>query len=81
MGRSVRCVTAMNCAYPRPDSEVDSIVVGNVIHVAVWGQPIVFLNSRDAAFDLLDKRGAIYSDRPKMVMAGDLLVYFFTRPQ
>ena len=28
------------------------------------GQPVVILNSAQAAIDLLDKRSSIYSDRP-----------------
>ncbi|VDB95598.1 unnamed protein product [Peniophora sp. CBMAI 1063] len=46
--------------------------IGDVVYLSVWGQPIVFLNSRQAAFELLDRRGAIYSDRPRMVMGGEL---------
>ena len=34
---------------------------------------MVILNSLEAATDLLDKRSAIYSDRPKMYVAGELL--------
>ncbi|KIJ09364.1 hypothetical protein PAXINDRAFT_17543 [Paxillus involutus ATCC 200175] len=33
---------------------------------------LVYLNTPEAAFELLDKRGAIYSDRPRLVMAGEL---------
>ena len=36
------------------------------------GRPVVVINTVKAAFDLLEKRGAIYSDKPKMVMAGEL---------
>lgn len=35
---------------------------------------MVFLSSREAAFELLDKRGAIYSDKPELIMAGELCV-------
>ncbi|KAK0479198.1 cytochrome P450 [Armillaria novae-zelandiae] len=45
---------------------------GEVCYLHVLGQGIVFLNSADAASDLLDKRGAIYSDRPEQKMVGDL---------
>ena len=38
------------------------------------GQGLVFLNTAEACTDLLDKRGAIYSDRPHLVMCGELLV-------
>jgi hypothetical protein len=47
-------------------------VTGDVVYLHVLGQGLVFLNSPEAADDLLDKRGAIYSDKPKLVMAGEL---------
>lgn len=40
----------------------------DVIYVNVLGQPIIILNSVQAAVDLLDKRGANYSDRPRFVL-------------
>ncbi|TFK34662.1 cytochrome P450 [Crucibulum laeve] len=45
---------------------------GDVTYLHVLGQGLVFLNSPEAAFDLLDKRGSIYSDKPQLVMVGDL---------
>ncbi|KZV60850.1 cytochrome P450 [Peniophora sp. CONT] len=48
------------------------VELGDVVYLSVWGQPLLFLNSRHAALELLDKRGAIYSDRPRMVMGGEL---------
>jgi hypothetical protein len=47
---------------------------GDVVYLHVLGQGLVFLNSPEAAFDLLDKRGSIYSDKPSLVMAGELCV-------
>ncbi|KAI0777641.1 cytochrome P450 [Trametes elegans] len=46
---------------------------GDVVFLCIFGQGIVFLNTVDVASDLLDKRGAIYSDKPRMVMCGELL--------
>ncbi|RDB30081.1 hypothetical protein Hypma_013902 [Hypsizygus marmoreus] len=45
---------------------------GDVVYLHILGQGLLFLNSPEAAFDLLDKRGSIYSDKPALVMAGDL---------
>ncbi|KDQ62047.1 hypothetical protein JAAARDRAFT_148681 [Jaapia argillacea MUCL 33604] len=45
---------------------------GDVVYVNVLGQPIVLLNSPKHANELLDKRSLIYSDRPKLIMAGEL---------
>jgi hypothetical protein len=41
---------------------------GDVVYMHFLGRGVVFLNSVEAAYDLLDKRGSIYSDRPESVM-------------
>jgi hypothetical protein len=38
---------------------------GDVIHFNILGQSFIVLNSHQAAVDLLDKRGANYSGRPR----------------
>ncbi|KAF8628962.1 hypothetical protein AX15_003619 [Amanita polypyramis BW_CC] len=45
---------------------------GDVVYLHVFGQGLVFLNTPEAALDLMDKRGGIYSDKPPLVMAGEL---------
>ncbi|KAI0635124.1 cytochrome P450 [Trametes polyzona] len=45
---------------------------GDVMYTNIMGQGLVFLSSVDAAFDLFEKRGAIYSDRPPSTMAMEL---------
>jgi hypothetical protein len=47
---------------------------GRITYLHVFGQGLVFLNTPEAVFELLDKRGAIYSDKPRLVMAGELCV-------
>ncbi|KAF9255310.1 cytochrome P450, partial [Marasmius fiardii PR-910] len=42
------------------------------LHVLNWN--VIFLNSLQAADDLLEKRGATYSDRPTLQMSGELCV-------
>lgn len=39
----------------------------------VLGREFIVLNSSKAALELFDHRGALYSDRPHLVMAGDLV--------
>lgn len=46
---------------------------GEVMHLNMAGQPVMILNSLQAAQDLLSRRGAQYSDRPHLVVAGDLV--------
>ncbi|KAH9925304.1 cytochrome P450 [Fomitopsis serialis] len=47
-------------------------IYGDVIHVSVLGRSFIVLSSREAISELLEKRGAIYSDRPIIPMAGEL---------
>ncbi|KAK7462924.1 hypothetical protein VKT23_007504 [Stygiomarasmius scandens] len=46
---------------------------GPMVYINVAGQPIIILNSKTATEDLLDKRSAKYSDRPRFVVAGEYL--------
>lgn len=41
---------------------------GDVLYIDVPLQPMIVLDSANAAFELLDKRSDIYSDRPMLVM-------------
>ncbi|KII86980.1 hypothetical protein PLICRDRAFT_43678 [Plicaturopsis crispa FD-325 SS-3] len=45
---------------------------GSVVYLHVFGQPLIFLNTPKAAYDLLEKRGNVYSDKPRLIMAGEL---------
>ncbi|OSD07978.1 cytochrome P450 [Trametes coccinea BRFM310] len=45
---------------------------GDLVYLRVFGQGILFLNSFEAAVDLLDKSGAAYAGRPLTVMCGKL---------
>ncbi|KAI6780605.1 cytochrome P450 [Emericellopsis cladophorae] len=46
---------------------------GPIMHFSMAGKPLIILSTHEAAHDLLNKRGARYSDRPRMVMAGELV--------
>lgn len=41
---------------------------GDIVYIDIPTQPIIVLGSADAAFELLEKRSDIYSDRPRLVM-------------
>jgi hypothetical protein len=43
------------------------------MYLNALGQPIIVLHSLKAAFELLDRRANIYSDRPRFVVAQDIL--------
>ncbi|KAG2077743.1 cytochrome P450 [Suillus decipiens] len=46
---------------------------GHILHIEVWGQHIVVVNSVKTAMDMLDNKSAIYSDRPIFPVGGELI--------
>lgn len=50
------------------------ILLGDVVYAHLLGKDVVILNSMQAARDLLEKRSAIYSDRPRFVLLTELYV-------
>jgi hypothetical protein len=46
---------------------------GDIMSVSMLGQPLVIVNSADVAEALLDKKSALYSDRPFLMMASALV--------
>lgn len=50
------------------------LLPGDVMTVKVLNRYIIILSSATAVNDLLQKRSAIYSDRPRVVFAGELCV-------
>lgn len=45
---------------------------GPLSSVSVLGQRLVIINDADLAFELLEKRSAKHSSRPKQVFAGEM---------
>ncbi|KAG2054397.1 cytochrome P450 [Suillus hirtellus] len=45
---------------------------GPITHIRIFNQSLVFLNTPKVVFDLLDRRGSIYSDKPHLIMVGEL---------
>jgi hypothetical protein len=43
-----------------------------IVHAEVFGQHFIILNTLEACLDLLEKRSAIYSDRPRLPMINEL---------
>lgn len=44
------------------------INLGGLVYAHVFGKPIIIINDLKIARDLLDKRGTIYSDRPRFTL-------------
>nr|QPP19119.1 cytochrome P450 CYP1 [Wolfiporia cocos] len=48
---------------------------GEIMHLSVLGQHVIVLSSADVITELLEKRSANYSDRPRFPMAGEMIGY------
>ncbi|KAF6788485.1 cytochrome p450 monooxygenase, partial [Colletotrichum musicola] len=46
---------------------------GDVVYLQLGPTPTIVLGSAQAAWDLLEKKGAIFSSRPRFIMGGELL--------
>lgn len=57
---------------------LNATILGDIVYIHVFGQGLVFINSPEIALELLERRGAIYSDKPPLVMAGELCVPSFS---
>lgn len=49
--------------------------LGDVVYARLLGKEMIILNTLQAARDLLEKRSAIYSDRPRSVLLEELYVF------
>ena len=48
-------------------------IAGDVMYLNGAGRPIVMCNSLKSSFELLERRSANYSDRPRFVMGQEIL--------
>jgi hypothetical protein len=46
---------------------------GPISSITIFGQTLIIVNDAQIAFELLDKRSAIHSSRPRMVFAGEMV--------
>jgi hypothetical protein len=74
--RSVRYQSSF-CPY------LSQSLPGDLIYLNAAGQHVVVINSPKVGVALLDRRAAIYSDRPPNIVASDImsggLLYAFSR--
>lgn len=54
--------------------------IGPISSVTVFGQHIVILNDLQLAVDLFDRKSSVFSDRPELVMCGQMYVLSLVRP-
>ena len=46
---------------------------GDVVYLNVVGQPMIVLNTQKAAGDILDRRAAVNSGRPRLIVGHELI--------
>lgn len=69
MGQAVRYARPSRCSQrPTPNR-----ALGDIVYFTAAGRDVVVLNTPQAVRDLLDKRSAIYSERPVLPFAGTIL--------
>lgn len=73
MGTEIWCVPPAQSMIVHPISTC--LVTGDLVYLRIFGQGILFLNSVEATIEILEKRGAMYADRPRTVMLSELYVY------
>ena len=49
------------------------MAIGDVVYLNALGKSVVVLNSQKAAADLLGRRARVYSDRPRFIVAAEIL--------
>ncbi|KDR72492.1 hypothetical protein GALMADRAFT_142815 [Galerina marginata CBS 339.88] len=47
-------------------------IYGEISYLHILGQDVLFLNNAEVSFELLEKRGANYSEKPRLVMVGEM---------
>ena len=79
MAKDIRSV----CYPPTFGPYFNHSLPGDLIYINAAGQPVVVINSPKIGVALLDRRSAIYSDRPRNIVASDImsdgLLFAFSR--
>lgn len=69
MAEEIWCVLNGNQARVRQLT----IIVGDLVQMTILGQPTIIINSPQLAVEILNKKSSIYSSRPHLTMACDLV--------
>lgn len=59
--------------FPSVTAGLRRETLDHMMYLNALGQPILVINSLKTAFELLDRRASIYSDRPRAVVAHEIL--------
>ena len=69
MAKEIRSVRYLSSVTPY----LSWFALGDHIYLNAVGQPIVIINSPRVGVELLDRRAAIYSDRPRSIVGSDIM--------
>ena len=69
MAKEIRSVRYLSSFIPY----LSLSLLGDLIYLNAAGQPVVIINSPKVGVALLDRRAAIYSDRPRNIVASDIM--------
>ena len=69
MAKEIRSVRYLSSFRPY----TESALLGDLIYINAAGQPVIIINSPKVGVELLDRRAAIYSDRPRNIVASDIM--------
>lgn len=54
----------------RANSSLTVVTTGPISSISIFGQHIVIINEMKLAFEMLDKKSSLFSDRPVLQFAG-----------
>lgn len=54
------------------DNQLSMSIAGNILYLQAFGNKLIILNSAKVAHELLDKRSANFSFRPRFTMANEV---------
>ena len=66
-GRDIHCMVSIYHSH-----SCTTVVIGYIMQISVAGTTIIVLNKAIDAHDLLEKRSAIFSSRPRSVLQGEM---------
>jgi hypothetical protein len=70
-------MVSFDCYFLNPLASILRVsrcyATGPIFYLNLAGQPVIVLNSKKVAVDLLERRAANYSSRPRFIVSGEYL--------
>lgn len=61
------------CSRVIVETDLRDPLPGNIMSIKIFGQPIIIISSAKVVEDLLEKRSTVYSNRPVLTFAGEIV--------